>query len=481
LSRATSVAVARADAKLRAMSTAPFEGRGRDDEPPAAARPLSVSALTRRIGAALEGLGRVSVEGEVSRLQRAASGHVYFELKDLDAKISCAIWRSQVASALRFELREGAQVVVHGKLDVYAPKGGYSLIVQRVAAAGIGALLAQFEALKEELRARGWFERKRALPSFPRTIGVVTSRDGAALQDFLRTRTQRWPGYPLRFVHTPVQGAGSAAQIARAIDSLERSGVDVICVVRGGGSLEDLWAFNELPVAEAIWRSNTPVVSGVGHETDTTLCDLVADLRAHTPTDAAQAVIPDRAALVERLERAGGHFAQALDVLFSRADERLTRLERSRWLTEPRALVEAPEQRLAAAGSRLHSGVERRLDAARARLELAHRRLGRVSPAEQLAVRRTRLALAGAALPRAARALGEVQLQRMERAGARLHALSPLAVLERGYSITFVKGSAAPLVAASDARAGDELHTRTADGVVLSRVLDRPPALNKKP
>ncbi len=469
----------------RAFEGPAFEGRagetqGRDDERASLARPLSVTALTRRIASALESLGRVSVEGEVSRIQRAASGHVYFELKDLDAKLSCAIWRSQLPTALRFELREGAQVVAHGKLDVYAPRGGYSLIVQRVEPAGIGALLAQFEALKDELRKRGWFERKRALPSLPRVIGVATSRDGAALQDFLRTRTQRWPGYPLRFVHTQVQGAGAAAQIARAIDSLDRSGVDVICVVRGGGSLEDLWAFNELPVAEAIWRSKTPVVSGVGHETDTTLCDLVADLRAHTPTDAAQRVIPDRAALDERLERASGHLAQALDVLFSRADERLTRLERSRLLTEPKALVEAPERRLAAAQARLRSGVERRFDAARARLELAHRKLGRASPAEHLAARRTRLALAEAALPRAARTLGDRELQRAERAGARLHALSPLAVLERGYSITFVKGSAAPLVAASGARAGDELHTRTADGVVLSRVLDTPPAPKKK-
>jgi len=441
-----------------------------EEERPGAARPLSVSALTRRVAGALEGLGRVSVEGEVSRLQRAASGHVYFDLKDLDAKVACAIWRSQTASALRFDLREGAQVVVHGKLDVYGPKGGYSLIVQRVEQAGVGALLAQLEALKAQLRARGWFERKRPLPALPACIGVVTSRDGAALQDFLRTRSQRWPGYPLRLVHTPVQGVGAAAQIARAIARLDESGVDVLCVVRGGGSLEDLWAFNELPVAEALWNTRAPVVSGIGHETDTSLCDLVADVRAHTPTDAAQRTIPDRAALVERLERAGGRLGEALDVVFERAQERLERAQSARVLREPLALLDPRERQLTTAGARLERAVVRREQAAAARLEALQSRLARVAPSELLARRTTRLSLAAAALPRAGEQLGQRALERLERARAGLEALSPLAVLRRGYSITTLEGSSAPLSAASQARAGDALLTRTADGVLRSRV-----------
>lgn len=442
-----------------------------DGERPGAARPLSVTALTRRIATALEGLGRVSVEGELSRLQRAASGHVYFELKDLDSKISCAIWRSQVTSAMRTELREGAQVVAHGKLDVYAPKGGYSLIVQRIEPVGIGALLAQLEALKEELRKRGWFDRKRELPRWPQRIGLATSRDGAALADFLRTRTQRWPGYPLRFIHTQVQGAGASAQVARAIERLDASGVDLICVVRGGGSLEDLWAFNELPVAEAIWRSSVPVVSGVGHETDTTLCDLVADVRAHTPTDAAQRVIPDRAALLERVERGGGRLGQALDALFTRAQERLARAEASRALRDPATLVELRQRDLVAAQSRLRSAADRLVERERARLELAQRGLSRVRPEQQLASRHTRLELAAAGLPRAARRGRELAGERLERAQARLDALSPLAVLKRGYSITHRKGERAPLLSARDVRSGDELETRTCEGVVRSRVL----------
>lgn len=446
------------------------EGRA-DDERPAAARPLSVTALTRRIASALEGLGRVSVEGEVSRVQRAASGHVYFELKDLDSKISCAVWRSQVATAFRTPLREGAQVVAHGKLDVYAPKGGYSLIVQRVESVGLGALLAQLEALKEELRQRGWFERRRELPRWPGRVGLVTSRDGAALADFLRTRSQRWPGYPLRFTHTAVQGAGASTQIARAIERLDASGVDLICVVRGGGSLEDLWAFNELPVAEAIWRCSVPVVSGVGHETDTTLCDLVADVRAHTPTDAAQRVIPERNALLERLERGGGRLGQGFDALFARAQERLSRVESSRVLADPSTLVELRQRSLAAAQARFLSAVVRSVDRVRGRVESAQRALARVRPEHQLALRQTRLELAGAGLPRAARRGRELAAERLERAQARLEALSPLAVLQRGYSITHRKGERAPLLSAREVREGDELETRTAEGLVRSRVL----------
>ncbi len=447
-----------------------FDSRG-EEARPGASGVLSVTALTRRIGAALEGLGRVAVEGEVSKVQRAASGHVYFELKDLDAKVSCAIWRSQVASALRFDLREGAQVIAHGKLDVYAPKGGYSLIVQRLEPAGLGALLAQLEALKADLRERGWFERKRELPRWPRCVGLVTSRDAAAFADFLRTRTQRWPGYPLRFTHTAVQGQGAAAQIARAIERLDASGVDVICVVRGGGSLEDMWAFNERAVAEAIWNSRAPVVSGVGHETDTTLCDLVADQRAHTPTDAAQRVIPDRAELLERLERGAARMGQALDTALARAHERVERAAASPALRDPLRIVELRTRELAALQSRLGASLSRRIDTRAARLEAAQRALLRAGPQQQLALRHTRVELVSAALPRAARRLGERAHEALERAGGRLEALSPLAVLQRGYSITRLKGHAAPLGRAADARAGDELETRTADGVVCSRVL----------
>ena len=263
-------------------------------------RPFTVGELTAEIRARVDEIGRVAVEGELSSLKRHTSGHVYFDLKDEGARIACVIWRSRVSRALRFEPEDGVQVVAHGRLDVYPPRGSYSLIVERLEPRGVGALLLQLERLKEELRGKGWFDRSRRLPAMPRMIGVVTSRDGAALRDFLRTRSLRWKGYPVRLCHAPVQGPGAAAEIAEAIDRLDASGVDVIVLCRGGGALEDLWAFNERPVAEAVWRAGVPVVSGIGHESDTTLVDLVADHRAHTPTAAAQTVVPERSAVRRR-------------------------------------------------------------------------------------------------------------------------------------------------------------------------------------
>ena len=276
------------------------------------AAPLSVSEVTARVSGQLSGLGSLRIEGELSGIKRAASGHVYFDLKDAGARISCVVWRSQVARAVSFRPKEGDSVIASGKLDVYAPRGSYSLVVTKLEPVGVGALLAKLEALKAELRDRGWFERSRPLPRHPRCVGVVTSRDGAALRDFLRTRSLRWPGHPVRLAHAPVQGPGCSENLATALRRLATTGVDVIVLMRGGGSLEDLWGFNEEPLLRAIHECPVPVVSAVGHETDVTLCDHVADHRAHTPTDAGQLVLPDREALLDELERARDHLASCL-------------------------------------------------------------------------------------------------------------------------------------------------------------------------
>ncbi|HVS10297.1 MAG TPA: exodeoxyribonuclease VII large subunit [Planctomycetota bacterium] len=433
-------------------------------------RVLSVSELTRRIAGLVGGLGRVSVEGEVSRITRAASGHVYFDLIDLDAKLACVVWRSSVASAVRFELREGAKVVAHGKLDVWAPRGSYSLIVQRLEPAGLGAQLARLEELKLELRALGWFDRKRALPSMPRTIGVVTSRDGAAFQDFLRTRSVRWPGYPVRLAHSPVQGAGAAREIAAAIARLGASGVDVIVVCRGGGSLEDLWCFNERAVAEAIWRSSVPVVSGVGHETDVTLCDLVADRRAHTPTDAAQTVIPDRTALLEALGRAHNHLLQAMDTALGRRAERLERAGRSRVLCDARWILADRGRVLERLARAVALAGHRRLDAAGARAIDLHRRIQLASPRRSIEARAAALERAALrALPGALRRLERCE-QRHALSASRLEALSPLKILARGWSITTRAGEGEALREASRVRPGDEIETTLSRGRIVSRV-----------
>jgi len=430
----------------------------------------TVGELTREIKDALEELGRVSVEGEVTRVTRAASGHLYFDLKDIDAKISCTIWRSQVASALRFDLAEGAKVVAHGRLDVYGPRGTYSLNVQRLEQAGLGALLLRLEKLKEELKALGWFDRKRPLPPMPRLIGLVTSRDGAALQDFLRTRSLRWPLYPVRLAHTSVQGAGAAAEIAAAIRRLDASGVDVLVLCRGGGSLEDLWAFNERAVAEAIRASTVPVVTGVGHETDVTLADLVADHRAHTPTDAAQTVIPDLEALLEALEDARNHLLQAIDGVLASRTERLARAISSPALRGAGWILDRRSELLEHRARSLRLALVAALDRAGARMELAGARLSRGSPAARIERGAARLEILA---PRLARGIAlplEDARRRLDLSATSLAATSPFAVLERGYSITQREGETAPLKNAEDLKPGERIRTRLAAGWILSEV-----------
>jgi len=425
---------------------------------------LSVGQFTRRIHDVLGAIGRVAVEGEISRLMRAASGHLYFDLKDIDARVGCIVWRSRVDGVCREELREGLQVVVHGRLDVYPPRGTYSLVVDRIEPSGVGALLARLEELKRELDQRGWFERCRPLPPLPRIVGVVTSRDGAALQDFLRTRSLRWRSYPVRLAHTPVQGREAAPRIADAIRRLDASGVDVIVVCRGGGSLEDLWAFNELVVAEAVHAASVPVVSGVGHETDVTLCDFTADHRAHTPTDAAQVAIPARAELEAHLERAGDHLGRALDRHLGARVERFERLRSARVLRRPDWILGNRRERLAQAAARMESASRVLVERGRARYSELGRRIERAHPAvllERAAARRNELA---GRLGLALAGVLETRSRRLDVAATVLEAISPLTVLERGYSITQRRGELRPL------QPGDELVTRLWRGGAVSRV-----------
>ena len=431
-------------------------------------RTWKVSELTREIRGRLEALGRVQVEGEVTGLKTAASGHVYFTLHDLDAQISCTVWRSAVAAALRFDLKEGAQVVAHGKLDVYGPRGTYSLNVTRVEPAGLGTKLAQLEELKARLAKDGWFERRRPLPILPRVVGLVTSKSGAALQDFLRTRSARWPLYPVRLAHTLVQGPGASAEIAAAIDRLDASGVDVLCVVRGGGSLEDLWAFNELPVLEAVRRARVPVISGVGHETDTTLCDLVADVRAHTPTDAAQRAIPDRAVYLDALDRAQRHLGRAVDAVI---ESRAQRLERAgRIHLSARGLLDRAEARIGRLANRLVAQAPTaRLARTRAQLERAGPRLARAITAA-LDARERKLERLAPRLTLAGRRSIDARVQRVALAARALQSISPFRVLERGYSITRRVADGTAVRSGAELARGAEIETLFAAGSAISRV-----------
>ncbi len=441
-------------------------------EPPPPPVALTVSQLTQRIDQALKAFGRVAVEGEVSRPNHHSSGHVYFTLKDAGALLDCKIWRSQVPRALRGRLSEGQHIVAHGTLDVYAPQGRHALVVDLVEEKGLGALLAELERLKARLAAEGLFGRKRPLPRLPRKIGVVTSRDADAWRDFLRTRTLRWPGFPVVLAHSRVQGRGAADELAAAIARLDRHGVDVIVVCRGGGALEDLWCFNEEPVARAIFAARVPVVTGVGHETDTTLVDLVADHRAHTPTDAAQTVIPARADLVAAMERQAAYLTEALERHLERRTERLTRLERARVLTHPAALFALAARRVDEAGRRLGSAANAAAAKRAQRLEQTAVRLSREAP-------NLRLERAARALDVMERRLtGALQRSMEQRSGKlaplerALGAISPLAVLQRGYSITR-REDGRVVRAASELEPGETVETLLGRGSVRATVVAR--------
>lgn len=315
---------------------------------------LSVAEVASSIRELLEGaFPFLRVEGEISNLSRPQSGHLYFSLVDdatpavsrsrgSAAQLPCVLWRT-AAARLQFRPENGQRVVVTGRVGVYEPRGSYQVIGERLEPAGVGALQLRFEQLKESLRQEGLFDadRKRPLPFLPCCVGVVTSPSGAAVQDFLRSLLLRWPSAWVRLVPVRVQGEGAAEQIVSAIERLNREdAVEVIVVARGGGSLEDLWAFNEEVVARALAASRVPTVSAIGHEVDFTISDFVADARAQTPTQAGELVVPDRAAQIDRLTVIGRQLLMGLSRRAERARAGLDRLRSSRALQVPETIVQ---------------------------------------------------------------------------------------------------------------------------------------------
>jgi len=395
-----------------------------DDEPV-----LTVSQLSALVKETLEELfPSVGVTGEISNVRRPRSGHVYLDLKDEAAVLHAVIWRS-TASRLRFDLEDGQQVVCHGAIDVYPPHGKYQLVIRRIEPAGEGALQLAFRQLHARLQAEGLFDRahKSSLPSFPRRIAVVTSPTGAAIRDFLNVAARRWPGVDVLIIPARVQGEGAAAEIAGGIERANRltRPPDVIVVTRGGGSLEDLWCFNEELLVRAIFASQIPVVSAVGHEVDVTLSDLVADLRAPTPSAAAELTLPDEADVRSQLK----HFQTRLRTLLAaqarHARERLQAICRTRALSRPFDWLHNYAQRLDELEQRSQRAMRRQLETSRSSVAAA---------------------------------------------AAQLESLSPLAVLRRGYSLTMRAGDGQILRDAADTSQGDVIATRLMRGSLLSRV-----------
>jgi exodeoxyribonuclease VII large subunit len=399
--------------------------------PPAGVVVLSVGELTRAIRGQLEeNYANVWVEGEVSNLARPSSGHVYLTLKDEEAPLKAVLYRG-VALRMKFDLTDGMRVIARGRVSVYAPRGEYQFLIEEVQPRGVGPLELAFRQLKEKLSAAGWFEpaRKKPVPRFPRRVVLVTSPTGSAVRDMLEVLARRWPALEVWVCPVRVQGEGAAAEIAAALILLNHvaavTPIDALIVGRGGGSLEDLWPFNEEVVARAIVGSRIPVVTGVGHEDDLTIADLVADQRALTPSEAAERVAPDRAEVAQALLNLHARLRALLSRNLEAARLRLGQLAGRPCFRRPLERVRDQERRLDELGGRMRRALERHVGEAR---------------------------------------------QRLAAAAGRLEGLSPLGVLARGYSLTRRLDDLSVVRSPGQVAAGDWIVTQVHAGRVVSQV-----------
>jgi len=447
------------------MINDPFQRLGLDRDV------LSVSQLNNRARLLLEDVfAQVWVEGEISNLARPASGHIYFTLKDSQAQVRCALFR-QNAARVRQALRDGLAVRVRGKVSLFEGRGDYQLILDTLEPAGDGALRLAFEALKEKLAAEGLFasERKRALPTHPQRIGIVSSPTGAVIRDIISVFRRRAPQVALTLVPTAVQGREATAQIVRALQLADRAGFDAIILARGGGSLEDLWCFNEEAVARAVAACATPVVSAVGHETDVSISDFVADVRAPTPSAAAELLAPDSSDLQRRLDSLSRRLALSLRTRLGREQLRLDSLARR--LRHPGERLRQQAQRLDDLDMRLRRAFQQQLHNRHERLARLDTRLAAQHPGRALALLRQRLDSLATRLPRAIELQLRQQRQQLENLAQTLHIVSPLATLGRGYSILLDERGQA-VRAASQTRPGQRLKARLGEGELEVRVED---------
>lgn len=444
-----------------------------DGNPPPPRDIFTVSRLNREARMLLErGLGSVWLEGEISNLSRPASGHWYFSLKDESAQVRCAMFR-QRNLLVRFPVKDGAHVVARGRVGLYEPRGEFQVVVEHLEEAGEGLLRRRFEELKARLGAEGLFDErhKQALPRLPGRIGVITSPTGAALRDILHVLRRRFPAVPVLVYPVAVQGEAAPREIEQALRlAATRRDCDVLIVARGGGSLEDLWAFNDESVARAMHACPIPIVSGVGHETDFTIADLVADERAPTPSGAAERVVPDRAEWLRgfasgqrRVQLAAARRLGDLGSLLRAMSARLARVH-------PGVRLRQHAQRLDELDIRLRRAVRSALEGRRSRATTAVALLLKASPAIRVQAQRVRLESATRALGAAGRAGLAMARSRFDLAARTLHAVSPLATLDRGYAIVTDTGGHV-LLDASTVAPGDLIEARLAHGRIRAAVV----------
>jgi exodeoxyribonuclease VII large subunit len=445
----------------------PLSGAPRPLEPDI----FTVSRLNREAKNLLEGgLGTILLQGEISNLARPASGHLYFSLKDDRSQVRCAFFRG-AQRGLKFAPADGLEVLVRARVSLYEARGDFQLIVEHLEPAGEGALQRAFEALKDRLAAEGLFDssHKLPLPALPRRIGVISSPSGAVLHDILTTLRRRFPAIPVLVYPVPVQGEGAAERIAEAIRLAdERRDCDALILARGGGSLEDLWAFNEEVVARAIHACGLPLVCGVGHETDFTIADLVADARAPTPTAAAEMLSPHQEAWAALFAQHGRQLERMIEDRLNRAQQGLDGL--SRRLIHPHQRLQVLGDRFRDLGRRLRLATQNQITHHRSRTNELSGRLQRASPGERirqygLTVARLRVELDGAM-----RHAQERKWQALKSLTGRLNALNPLATLQRGYAVVRLLPDREIVRDASSVHRGDEVETLLGRGRLLCKV-----------
>ncbi|MGE8498339.1 MAG: exodeoxyribonuclease VII large subunit [Pseudomonas sp.] len=432
---------------------------------------LSVSQLNSRARLLLEDVfSGIWVEGEISNLARPASGHIYFTLKDSQAQVRCALFR-QNAARVRQALRDGLAVKVRGKVSLFEGRGDYQLILDSVEPAGDGALRLAFDALKEKLGNEGLFasERKVALPAHPQRIGIVSSPTGAVIRDIISVFRRRAPQVALTLIPTAVQGRDATGQIVRALELADRQGFDALILARGGGSLEDLWCFNEELVARAIAACNTPIVSAVGHETDVSISDFVADVRAPTPSAAAELLAPDSGDLVQRLTSLHRRLQLTIKGRLAREQMRVDGLARR--IRHPGERLRQHAQRLDDLDMRLQRALERQLNTRQERFARLQTRLAAQHPGRALMLLRQRLDSLAVRLPRAMNENLKERRLRLHSQVLTLNAVSPLATLGRGYSI-LLDDQGRAIRDAAQTRPGQRLKARLGEGELDVRVED---------
>jgi exodeoxyribonuclease VII large subunit len=418
------------------------------------------------------------VSGEISNLARPASGHIYFSLKDQEAQVQCAMFRRE-NRRVSFSIEDGLQVLVQARVSIYEPQGRYQLIVEQMEEAGEGLLRRRFEELKNKLAAEGLFseEHKQPLPAVPQRIGVVTSPTGAAIRDILNILKRRYPLAAVTIYPTRVQGKQAEHEIVAALaTAVERNECDVVILARGGGSLEDLWCFNEEVLARAIYNCPLPVVAGIGHEVDVTIADLVADQRAPTPSGAAELIVPDTEDLLRQIRGLERRAILILQREWSEIKNQASRLDARLLRVTPAALLRQLQQRGDELTRQLVRNMAQRVAATRNELKIAGQRLRQASPARTIETQKNQLATARQFLTVRMQRQLERRQQEFRLLATNLNTVSPLATLDRGYAIASTKAGHKIITDATQVQPDDDIRVRLARGQLDARVTRTEPA-----